>query len=132
MHNTAVLHTLRPAEDIYTRLRQLLADYQLTGVFKADACKTHESSLKTILKYVDEPCETPRVVNVGTAERPHYRYGGGTNLVELLNRLLNAVHLERFGEETANELVVGVLQRFDHTKKRLFRKVRPVFVCVYL
>jgi hypothetical protein len=122
MRNTAIKHMLRVAEEIYTRLRQVLADYQLTGVFKADGYKTHESSLKTILKHVMEPCLTERVVNIGTEEHPHYRYAGGTNLVECLNRLFNAVHLERFGEEMADALVVGVSARFDHTEQRLFRR----------
>jgi hypothetical protein len=85
------------------------------------------SALECIKKYVQEPCapdETRAVnINAGLSARPHYRYCGGTNLVECFNRLLNAVHLERFAEDLADAVLIGLAHRFDQTEKRLFRKL---------
>lgn len=117
----AIRHVLRPVGHIRDMLDAALIVFSTKKVLTLTAWEARQPIFLCIEEYLKLPTgfELPR--NVGTADRPIWRYMQGTSMVELFNRFCNELNLERFSPEGAEALLARVAFTFSHTQRINFR-----------
>jgi hypothetical protein len=121
LNHRGIRHILRDPEEIAKRVESHMNAWSLKGVFTAAATKVLEPTLETIRNFLRLPEDFQLHVNIGTVEEPIWRYRQGTSLVECFNRLLNAMHLERFSEDMATAMVAALAYSFSHKERLEYR-----------